>query len=388
MKKRILFIHSEHHLYGSSVSLVNLCVNLNKKKYKSYVVLPGNGLLQEKLKKSGIPVIVLKLGLIRRGSGLGNIFKYFINTIISTIQLIALIHKYNIDVVHTNTILVHAGALAARLTGKKVVWHIRETITDPPLAVFCIYNLIQLLSHKIICISKNVKNNMVMIAGESEKISIIYNGVDVSKFISEDVRPEKILSLKKEFGIPKDHFVVGIVGRMAFWKGHDTFVRAAEIILNHCHNISFLVAGDLDREINRDYYNDLLCFIQEHHIDQNIIFTGFRSDVENLYTIMDIAVVPSKRPEPFGLVAIEALAMGKPVIATNNGGTAEIIANTGLGELILPDDHHALARKVLSYIKCEADRKNIKKRAPVYIKNNFSITSYVREVEKVYHEIL
>jgi glycosyltransferase involved in cell wall biosynthesis len=351
-------------------------------------VLPKKGLLQEKLKKSGIPVIILKLGLIRRASGLGNIFKYFINTIISTIQIITIIHKYNIDLVHTNTILVHAGALAARLTGKKVVWHIRETITDPPLAVFCIYNLIRLLSHKIICISKNVNDNMVMIAGESEKISIVYNGVNLSKFTSEYATPEKTISLKEEFGIPKDHFVVGIVGRMAFWKGHDTFVKAAKIVLKHCHRISFLVAGDLDREINRNYYNDLICFIHDNHIRQNIIFTGFRSDAQNLYAIMDIAVVPSKRPEPFGLVAIEALAMGKPVIATNNGGTAEIISNTGLGKLILPDDHYALAREILSYLKCEADRNAIKKRAPVYIKNNFSIESYVGEVEKVYHEIL
>ncbi len=106
--------------------------------------------------------------------------------------------------------------------------------------------------------------------------------------------------------------------------------------------------------------------------------------MEKFYSMMDIVVVPSKRPEPFGLVAIESLAMGKPVIATNHGGTAEIISGTGLGILIPPDDHNLLAHSIVFFYNNRDIIQKINKKAPAYIQDHFSVKTYVQNVEKLY----
>ncbi|MFO7883876.1 MAG: glycosyltransferase [Desulfobacteraceae bacterium] len=298
-----------------------------------------------------------------------------------------MIQTHNIHAVHTNTILVHSGAIAARITGKKVIWHIRERITEPRAVMYYIFNLIRWMSHRIICISQNVKENMESFTGVLERAEVIYNGVDLSVFSPSPVSRDRGARLKKSFTIPDDHYVVGIVGRVAFWKGHDTFVKAAKRVLDQGHQVIFLVAGDLDREINQRYYDSLFSYIDQHHLSKNFIFTGFIADVAAVYAALDIAVVPSTRPEPFGLVAIEALAMGKPVIATNHGGTAEIIADTGFGALIPPGDHKALAANIISYINSESHMKRVKTLAPIYIKDNFAIGSCVNRIQLVYNKI-
>ncbi|MEA1968685.1 MAG: glycosyltransferase [Thermodesulfobacteriota bacterium] len=386
MIKKILFVHSEYDMYGSSVSLLNLCLNLSEKKYKPYVVLPREGTFKEVLEKNKIPVFIVKMGVIRRSKGLKNLIRYFKNTFLSTILIAALIKKFEIDIVHTNTMLVHAGGLAGRLTGRKVIWHIRELIDEPYVVVGMIFWCIKLLSDEVICISRAVKRNLVNFTGDSSAYKVIYNGVNLEQYNLKNFDKKTVNAARQALGFSKDDFIVGMVGRFAFWKGHDVFIHAGVKLLKQFNNVKFLIAGELDRSINREYHNGNINFLKKNNVVDDFVFTGFVRDMEKIYSVMDIVVVPSRRPEPFGLVAIEALAMGKPVIATNHGGTAEIISGTGLGVLVPPDDHDLLVRSITFFYDHRDIIKKINKKAPEYIEQHFFVKNYSKNVEKVYNK--
>jgi len=343
MIKKILFVHSECDVYGSSVSLLNLCLNLSEKNYKPYVVLPGEGGFKDLLEKKKIPVFIVKMGVIRRSRELKNFIRYFKDTFLSTILIVGLIKKLRIDIVHTNTMLVHAGGLAGRLTGKKVIWHIRELIDEPYLIAGMIFWCIKLLSDEVICISKAVKRNVVSFTGGSSAYKVIYNGVNIEQYNLIKFDKRTVNAVRQSIGFSKNDFIVGMAGRIAFWKGHDVFIKAGAKLLDQIDNVKFLIAGEIDRDTNREYHKGNIEFLEENNIFDDFVFTGFQPDMEKFYSMMDIVVV-----------------------------------------LIPPDDHNLLAHSIVFFYNNRDIIQKINKKAPAYIQDHFSVKTYVQNVEKLY----
>lgn len=234
---------------------------------------------------------------------------------------------------------------------------------------------------KIITISKQVDTDVKNLYGvEAERRQMITNGYDDELFIQfEKVDKYKVL---KEFDIEEEpKHIVSFVGKLTHFKGVDVLLKAAHLYEDkYGHSVLTLIAG------NGELFKELNDLKKELNL-QNVHFLGHVSQKElvKIYNIADVNVVPS-RSEPFGLVAVEALACGVPVVGTNQGGLPDFI-NKKVGALVEVEDELELSRCIIEEIE-RTDKVERKNYCHNYAKNNFSWKKSITEVEALYEEVI
>jgi hypothetical protein len=144
---------------------------------------------------------------------------------------------------------------------------------------------------------------------------VVYDGLEMA----DSLYPYDVAEVRAELGLSSDDFVVGNVGRLVAWKGQDVFIHALAEIAHKVPNLKALIVGRPDRG-KESYLDELKTLATACGLAQRVVFTGFRLDVPRLLAAMDVVVHSSSSPEPFGLVVIEGMAAGKPVVATRAGG--------------------------------------------------------------------
>ncbi|MCG6551092.1 MAG: glycosyltransferase family 4 protein [Candidatus Magnetominusculus sp. LBB02] len=186
---------------------------------------------------------------------------------------------------------------------------------------------------KIIAVSGAVQRSLIEGGIAQEKIEVIYNSVDIERFDPDRVSAD---AARATLGISKDDIVVASVGRITEDKGGLDLLYSFNEALKRYPSMRLLFVGDgpVRPDIERHALNLSL--------SDRVHFTGYRDDVERMYAAADIVAVPTRGLESFGLVVIEAMAMGKPVIASNSGGIPEIITHGTNGLLFNPTDRAAL----------------------------------------------
>jgi glycosyltransferase involved in cell wall biosynthesis len=293
--------------------------------------------------------------------------------------------RERINLVHTNSILAHIyGAIAAKIAGVPCIWHMQD-IVDPEmvfgLARRALVFLGRILPEKITVISIAV--GQMFTGKSSQKVQVVYNGTDTIKF-SPEIDGSGI---RKEFNIANDEFVVGIVGRLVIWKGQREFLKAASVIINRIPNTKFLIIGDTtfgSKQYKEELY-DLAC---ELGIESKVIFSGGREDIPNIIRAMDVMVHASISPEPFGLVIIEGMASGVPVVASNRGGPVEIIEHRKDGFLVDPEETENVANIVIELLRDKALRKKISENARIKVVERFTIEEFTSKFQRIYCEVL
>jgi glycosyltransferase involved in cell wall biosynthesis len=220
-----------------------------------------------------------------------------------------------------------------------------------------------------------------------EKVYVVLNGVDTLAF-NPSINGAKI---REEFAIQPDEIVVGIASRFNLQKGHETFLEAAAIILscqpNLRNKIRFLIAGGAVFQSDKKREQYLLSVAEKMGISDRVIFTGFRKDMPQVYAAMDMFVLASDA-EACGRVILEAMASGKAVIATNSGGTPEIVKDKETGFLIEPRNPKDLADKIAFLVNNIAVARKTGEAGRKIVEENFSIEKNVREIEKIYLELI
>ena len=235
-------------------------------------------------------------------------------------------------------------------------------------------------ARKVITISKQVdRETKELYHIGDEKRKIVYNGYDTKLFKVTNVSRKEAL---EKFGINEiPDYIVSFAGKLAHFKGVDILLKAAKIYENQMkEKIMTLIAGN---GVLYDELNKLKNFLEL----KNTFFLGYISDEQliDLYNIADVSTVPS-RSEPFGLVAIEALACGTPVVGTNQGGLPDFI-NEDIGALVDVEDDIALSEAIVNEL-VRPDKKERRTRAHEYAVNNFSWENTIKEVEKIYKEVI
>lgn len=367
--KNILFVHSSSELYGSDRSLLNIVSNIDKEKYNIYVILPCEGpLLYEMQKLSGVSVEIFEVAVLRRKNlSLKGGIQYIkdFNKSISFIKKI--IKKYNIDIVDTNTSVVFPGAVAAKRCGVKSVWHIREIIKNN-------------IENKVISFMMNRYANIIIANSKStgralkvdqNKVRVVYNAVEE----------------KQDTGsLLHDGFKVGMAGRINRWKGQKLFVDAAQIVHEKYSDVEFDIAGDVyagEDEIREE----LVKYIEDKNLSETVKLLGQVKDMASFYRGIDLFVLPSIQPEPFGLVVIEAMEYGLPVIATNHGGPTEILSEGEDGFLVDFKSANQMAERIIELMVDDNKRKLFGVKGREKKREIFSIKSMVDSVEYIFEEL-
>lgn len=369
--KNILFLHSSSELYGSDKSLLNLIKNLDKNKFNISVILPCDGPLVEEMKKvKKVNVILKEIAVLRRKNlSIVGLLNYGIDFFKSISFLKKIIKKNSIDIVYTNTAVVFPGGVVAKLCGKKSIWHVREIIKSK-FEKEVVSLIVYMFSDVIIA---NSKATSEAICKNQKKNKVVYNAIEFDE--NGNVELQK-----------HNRIIIGMAGRINRWKGQKLFVDMAARVVKENPNVEFLIAGDVYKG-EEQIRIDLKEYIKERKMEQKIKLLGQVKDMNNFYSNIDIFVLPSIQPEPFGLVVIEAMAKKLPVVATNHGGPVEIIEDRKSGFLIDYKDAEEMKNVILELVANDKLRKNIGEYGRERAIRTFSLEKYINSISNILLEV-
>jgi glycosyltransferase involved in cell wall biosynthesis len=288
----------------------------------------------------------------------------------------------NVDVVHTNSLKADIlGGIAARLAGKRVVWHVRDRIADdylPSTTVRIFRRLARFIPHAIIANSHATLESLCLSNGDSHAsnrhpVAVVHDGFDFSE-------------LPTCTCVPGESLLVGLVGRISPWKGQDVFLRAIHKIQRDFPEVRFQIVGSA--LFGEEAYADRIRTLStELGLDHCVEFCGFVRDIQRHIAKLDVVVHASTIPEPFGQVIIEGMAAGKPVIATRGGGATEIVVDGVSGLLVSMNDSDALADALRKLLENAELRRCLGAAGRRRVEDAFRIESTAAKISQVYCEL-
>lgn len=335
--------------------------------HQVHVVVPNDGPVVELLQADGISVHFLgAMALVERyplrsiWGKLAFCYRYPF----SVLWLARLIWRLKVDVVHTNSGVVPAPALAAWLTGRRHLWHIRELFDDFAGLWKYYQRYIYRFSTRIITISDAVRDQFE--PRFRDKCVTIYNAVGHE---ATDVDVERRRRLRAELGNPE--LLVGVIGRIKWIrKGQEVLVRAAALLAEKHPELRYAIVGSVAPG-NEDHLTRLHALVEESGLDGKVIFTGDVKKPRDMFAAFDITVVPSIFPEPFGRVVMESMAAGTPVIGSRCGGIPEQVVPGVTGLLFTPGDEKELAQAISQLLTDTAMRESMGREGQRLVREKF-----------------
>lgn len=402
--KRILYIEAnlDGTIGGSHYCLLEIIKRIDRNKYTPFVLFYRNNILVPEFQKyCNVIVLNLATGLIIK-KDYPNLYvfstKFFLlgwllhlfqktfnlikHSLLFYLKITYIIFKNKIDLIHINNApVLTPWLIIAKLFRKKCISHVRGNWEPTPLhkAFVKYYDCIVSISNSV---TNYVKDQGVNV----DDFVTIHDGIDIDDLLN--MRKRNSDELKKELNVSDGDLLIGLIGNIKNWKGQHVAIEAVKILKDKFTNIKCLIIGDVSNlEEDQKYYNYLKNLVNDHNLAKYIIFTGFRKDILNIISILDILIHTSTAPEPFGRVILEGMVLSKPVIATAHGGPVEIIENGISGFLVPPSDPKALSEEI-EYLLSNSDiwqkmGENARKR----VKNHFNIELNLRKLEQVYEYI-
>lgn len=304
-----------------------------------HIVLSAPGPLVELLEANGVTVHIFEslaiVGRERLGSLRGKIafcFRYPY----SVLWLSALILRLKVDVVHTNTAVMPAPAIAAWMTRRRHLWHLREFFSEF-LGVWKYYQrYIWRFSERIITISDAVRDQFDVEL--RSKCITLYNSLGPG---AADINQESARRFRESVGNPAQ--LIGVIGRIKWVrKGQEVLIKAAVLLAEQYPEARYVIVGSVSAG-NEDHLVRLKELIAEVGLTEKVLFTGDIKNLRDVYAAFDVTVVPSVLPEPFGRVVMESMAAGTPVVGSRCGGIPEQISDGETGFLFEPGNERELA---------------------------------------------
>jgi glycosyltransferase involved in cell wall biosynthesis len=379
---RILYVNNSADTYGASRCLARLCQELDRARFEPTVVLPTDGPLVPLLEQAGAKVFVQSpLSVItRRVFSSWRLIPFLFNVPVAAWQLRKIIRTHHVDLVHTNVGTILSSALGARLAGVPHVWHIRDWYGEFRGLWSWHRKYILGCSEMVVCVSRAIADQFP----KSPRVTVVHDGFSFHEF---DIDPARVEEFRAKYNISRERLVVGCIGRIKFVrKGQEFLVRAAAILRNQGVDLALLIVGSPSPG-SEDHLPRLRALIDELNLRDRVILTGELADARPAYAVCDIFVLPSAQPEPFGGVVIEAMGMGKPVVATAIGGSLDQIVDGETGFLVPPGNPTALADKILTLAENPELMKRMGEAGMERARTHFDVRQMVEKLEAIYSAI-
>ncbi len=383
--KRILFLHSSSDLYGASKILYDTVKALQKRGFACMVCLSEEGMLADAFREMGVEVIIVNLAILRRKYynpvGLTN-RTYFLFS--SLWKLGRIIRKHHIDLIYSNTTAVLIGAFAARLYRVKHLWHVHEILLQPAPLVKFIGRAIKNMADVCVVVSHEVEKHWNKVYPlHQAKMRVVHNGIDPAPF-----RTLGGPTLKSALGVAEDTVLIGMIGRVHYWKGQGYFLDLAHQISRKYPNVHFVMVGDAFP--GYEYlYRQLEQQQSDLGITDRVTNLGFRKDIPYILSGLDLFILPSILPDPLPTVILEAMSAGKPVVATAHGGALEMVDNHITGVLIPWDDAAKAFAMMEPLIQNQRLREEMGIKGSERVQNLFSPAKFevnlLRVIEQLYN---
>jgi len=378
----ILFFHASAELYGSDRTLLQLAEGLDSARYRLVVALPREGPLALRLRACGAEVEIGPVGTWGRASlRPRGLLRSAHELPRSVAWARGLMRRHRPDIVHTNTIVVLSGALAARAEGVPHLWHVHEILERPRWIARALASLVERVSTLVVSNSSSTEANLLELNPRLRRKSVVVlNGVRGFPH-----RPEIASArlAREALGLSQEASWIALIGRINAWKGHGLLLDALAQLKDEHPRARVVMAGDSPPG-QPEFASKLEDHIDRLGLRDRVVRLPFQSEVERVYMAADVIVVPSTRPEPFGLVAAEAMSLGRPVVAARHGGLVEIVAEGETGLLFTPGSADHLARALASLLVDPALAQRMGHAARRRQVDLFSVERYCRDFEALY----
>ena len=339
--KLIAFFHQSSDMYGSDKILLYLAEGVQQMGGHAVVLLPDTGPLTQELGARGIEFHTLPILKVTRARfSLRGVLDLAREIRVAMPAYDNVFGTRQVDLVHSNTIAVLGGALWARRRRIPHLWHVHEIIEHPWVAARIFPLLLKVFADHVVCNSQATYQWLYGAqASLKQKMSVIWNGVHAPVQMDNGVVEE----MRQRFRPGGSRLAIGLVGRINRWKGHQLLMDAVDILHGRGVGDFSLVFMGSPPAGQESFEIELRQRIARSPMRDRVLVQGFSSEVWPAYAALDVVCVPSTEPEPFGLVAVEAMAVGKPVLAARFGGLTEIVVEGTTGLTFTPRDANALA---------------------------------------------
>jgi glycosyltransferase involved in cell wall biosynthesis len=377
VRHNILYVFDNLEFGGGERAFAQIVNRLSGTKYKIMVACLPTGAFIEKIKGSGAQIKSVDM---RNRFNLGVI-----------LQLSSLIKSEKIDIVHSQGVRAD---FFARIASKLA--SVSSTIStvqmpvggfDVSLVKKLVYMALNRFSEcfvdRFVVTSDTLEKTMIEKHGiASQRIVKIYNGVEVDEYCMADEEMVcRRLRFRKESGLGDKVPIIGVIGRLVWQKGFECFIEAIPEVLNKFKHARFLIVGE---GVLKD---ELEARCKKLKLADNIIFTGFRSDIKDILASIDIFVMPSLL-EGLPMILLEAMAMAKPIVATDIDGIKEVLVDGEAGLLVPPRNKEALSGTIINLLVNKDKSYQMGMAARKIVKEKFGVDVMVQKVEKVYEELL
>jgi len=305
----------------------------------------------------------------------------------AVIDLIKIIVREKIDLVHTNNSICAAGAFAAFFAKRPHVWHVREPIGamgEYPLIPGDLLSafIFKRFSSDIVCNSAFTAN---FFRRYGYPVHIVTNGLDLQQFEGSEARGIVLrLQIFNDSASP----VVAMIGNVTtIWKKHDLFLAVCAKLSRSFPGCRFVVFGSSSNLSQTEYTRRLERLANDLNIRDRVVWADFINDVPAMMHSLDILIHPASG-EGSGRVVMEAMAAGKPVIGVRAGGVQELIQDGVTGYLVSPDDVESMAEKIAFLLRNPRERNVMGIRAGAYARNNFSNETMMMKISDIYLKLI
>ena len=369
----ILYITELVDIGGGERSLLSLIENLDKTRFRPVLLAPKRGPFTDAVEKLNGKLCLFPFGAAKKIAGAIPLV-----SLVSISRMWRLLKRENIALVHSNCFIgIVFACIPAKLLGIPLVWTVHGWSSADGIQG----TLLNYFIARIITVSSAVKR-FITKDGKipPEKIELVFLGIDLKRYERTDP-----LKIKKEFAIAENAPVIGMVGRFQAVKGHPYFIEAAKEIKKEVPGCKFLLVGArlFDRPSDRGYPDEIRRMIVGAELENDVILTGFREDVPDILSSLNVLAFPSLR-ESFGLVVVEAMAVGVPVVSSRCEGPEDIIEDGITGLFVPTKDSGALSTAIVSLLKDPARARFLASTAKARVTSVFDIKAQAKKIENIY----
>ena len=350
---------------GAQEHVYNLVSRMDHERYDVSIVSLSPGSAVRKLERLGIPVTVIDEP----------------DDAIATGILAAHLTDVRADIVHNHM-------YRAEIVGTKAAIALGEAGHRRPYVISTVHSsrirstddqeeLRRLTASidRLIVVSNAIDRKVVAEGRTNAPRTLIYNGIDLVRYDHQ----EPCCTLRDEHGMEATSPIVGVVGRLELEKGHPTLLEAWPMVLEACPSAFLLIVGEGSR------LDALHAIAREQGIERHVVFTGRRDDIPAVTAAFDVAVLPSYR-EAQGLTILEAMALSRPVVASNVGGIPEMIEDGVTGLLVRPQDPEALATAIIRLLSDHQLADVLGRAGHDLVHDRFCVELMVAAVQDLYDE--
>lgn len=368
MPIRILYVHGETVIGGAERTLLHTVTGLDRNQFAPIVICPSQGPLVKELNAQRVPMASLPLPAWRKIKS----FPYLLPSVYSLFRFLV---RERIQLVHSNDMWwVPQTSLASQLARIPCLAHIRQELESKRVRQYRLKS-----PQMLIAVSKKVKQQLEDGGVMGNRVRVVYDAIDLGQCDSS-INPQVV---RETYGIQLGEPVIGTVAHLFPRKGYEFLISAMVEVRRAVPDVRWLVIGKGDPH----YTAKLTDLIAKNGLEGLTRFLGYQTDIFPFLHAMDCVVLPSIM-EGFGFVLVEAMAVGKPVIASRVGGIPEIVEDGVTGILVDPRDSRSLAKQIVLLLQDPQRRLTMGRAGKRRVQEHFTRKRMNEQLCEVYGELL